>query len=226
MRILVVEDEPRLQHLLERGLREEGHRVDVVGTLADARERLALRDDELVVLDRGLPDGDGLDLVRALRRAGDRRPILILSAKDRVDERVTGLTEGADDYLGKPFSFDELLARVAALARRAGLGAGRVIVDDLEVDLDALRAYRGGVELALTGQEFRLLRYFAENVGRVLTRTRLLEHVWDMHHDPGTNVVDVYVGYLRAKVDKGHARPLLHTVRGRGYVLEARPEPA
>ncbi len=226
MRILVIEDEPAISDLLARGLSEEGHSVQVAATLTAARR--ALREDEtpadLLVVDRMLPDGDGLDLVRQLRRAGDTRPALVLTARDRVDERVEGLYGGADDYLTKPFAFDELLARIIALQRRlGGATTPRIEVGDLAVDTEALRVWRGADELALTAQEFRLLRYLAEHVGKVLSRTRLLEAAWDMRHDPGTNIVDVYISYLRAKVDKGRERHLIHTVRGRGYVLEDRP---
>jgi DNA-binding response OmpR family regulator len=220
VRILLLEDEPKISRFLARGLGEEGHRVVVADDIDHARRALTDASFDLWIVDRMLPDGDGLGLVRERRKAGDRTPALCLTARDRVEERVEGLIGGADDYLVKPFAFDELLARIAALARRAG-GGERLVVGDLEVDPAAHRAWRGGQDLKLTAQEFRLLRYLAENAGRVLSRTRLLEHVWDTHHDPGTNVVDVYVGYLRGKVDKGFERPLLHTVRGVGYVLEA-----
>lgn len=222
MRILVVEDERGIASLLERGLSEEGHGVIRAADLASAREALALHTVDLLLVDRMLPDGDGLDLVRELRRQGDERPALCLTARDRVDERVEGLYGGADDYLVKPFAFDELLARIAALARRTGTLAGRMEIGDLVVDTEALRVWRAGRELRLTALEFKLLRYLAEHAGRVVSRARLLEAVWDLHHDPGTNVVDVYVSYLRAKLDKGFDTPLLHTVRGLGYVLEAR----
>ncbi|MCB9674728.1 MAG: response regulator transcription factor [Alphaproteobacteria bacterium] len=222
MRILVVEDEPGIARLLERGLGEEGHAVTVVATLTDARRAAKDQSTDLYVVDRMLPDGDGLDWVRELRRGGDDRPAILLTARDRVEERVEGLYGGADDYVTKPFAFDELLARIATVTRRAGIAAARVSVGDLEVDTEALRVFRGGAEIALTAQEFRLLRYLAENTGKVLSRTRILEAVWDMRHDPGTNVVDVYISYLRGKIDKGHPSPLIHTVRGLGYVLEAR----
>ena len=222
MHILILEDEPKIASFLRRGLSEEGHMVEAAADLRGARELLGKSSFDLLLVDRMLPDGDGLSLVRELRRAGDQTPVLCLTARDRVEERVEGLNGGADDYLVKPFSFDELLARVAALARRSGLAGGRVSVGDLEVDLDALRVWRAGVEVRLTAQEFRLLRALAEHPGHIVSRTRLLESAWDLHHDPGTNVVDVYVGYLRAKIDRGHARPLIHTVRGLGYVLEDR----
>jgi len=227
MRILVIEDEPAISDLLARGLAEEGHSVQVAATLTAARRALREEDTptDLLVVDRMLPDGDGLDLVRQLRRDGDTRPALVLTARDRVDERVEGLYGGADDYLTKPFAFDELLARIIALQRRLGAATSpRIEVGDLAVDTEALRVWRGSDEVALTAQEFRLLRYLAEHAGKVLSRTRLLEAAWDMHHDPGTNIVDVYISYLRAKIDKGQERTLIHTVRGRGYVLEDRPE--
>ncbi|MCK6505937.1 response regulator transcription factor [Myxococcota bacterium] len=222
MRILVIEDERKIAAFLQRGLREEGHQVDMAADCGAARDRLGAGDYDLLLVDRMLPDGDGLSIVRDLRREGDRTPAICLTARDRVDERVEGLYGGADDYLVKPFAFDELLARIAAIARRTGQG-GRLQVGDLVVDVEAHRAWRGGEELRLTAQEFHLLRYLAENAGRVLTRTRILERVWDMHHDPGTNVVDVYISYLRQKVDRGRDRPLIHTVRGIGYMLEDTP---
>jgi DNA-binding response OmpR family regulator len=222
MRILLIEDERRISGFTVRGLREEGHSVDLVEDLAASRAAVAQHAYDLLVVDRMLPDGDGLALVRELRRAGMTTPAICLTARDRVEERVEGLHGGADDYLVKPFAFEELLARIAALSRRVGRGGSQIRVGDLMLDVDAHRVTRAGQELRLTAQEFSLLRYLAENAGRVLSRTRLLQHVWDVHHDPRTNVVDVYVGYLRQKVDRGFDRPLLHTVRGVGYVLEDR----
>jgi len=222
MRILVVEDERKIGGFLQRGLTEEGHRVDLATDLAEARRSLALGDYDLLLVDRMLPDGDGLAVVRELRRDGQRTPAICLTARDRLEERVEGLYGGADDYLVKPFAFDELLARIAAVTRRVP-GADRLEVGDLQIDVPARRVYRADTEIGLTAREFDLLRYLAENRGRVLSRTRLLEAVWDTVHDPGTNVVDVYVSYLRAKIDKDFDRPLLHTVRGVGYVLEDRP---
>jgi DNA-binding response OmpR family regulator len=222
VRVLVLEDERKIAGFISRGLREEGHLVEVVEDLAAARRVVGNGTWDLLLVDRMLPDGDGLSLVRELRREGNPVPAICITARDRVDERVEGLHGGADDYLVKPFAFDELLARMAAVTRRAGHGGARIVVGDLVVDIDRHRVERAGQEIALTAQEFSLLRYLAENAGRVLSRTRLLEHVWDMHHDPGTNVVDVYVGYLRKKVDKGFEQPLIHTIRGVGYLLEAR----
>lgn len=222
MRILVVEDERKIAGFLARGLGEDGHRVDVAVDLAAARTAVDSADYDLLLVDRMLPDGDGLSLVRELRRRKVETPAICLTARERVEERVEGLSGGADDYLVKPFAFEELLARIAAVMRRRP-GSGVIEVADLKIDPAARRVYRGERELRLTAREFDLLRYLAENAGRVLGRTRLLEAVWDTTHDPGTNTVDVYVSYLRAKVDKGDARPLIHTVRGVGYVLEDRP---
>lgn len=220
MKILVVEDERKIAGFLQRGLQDEGHRVDVVGDLASARAADVAAYD-LCLVDRNLPDGDGVEFIRSLRTARVAVPAICLTARDRVEDRVAGLHAGADDYLVKPFSFDELLARIEAVLRRAR-GADALRVGDLTIDVAARRVVRGGVELRLTAREFDLLRYLAEHRGRVLSRTRLLEAVWDTTHDPGTNTVDVYVSYLRAKVDKGFDTALVHTVRGVGYVLEDR----
>jgi DNA-binding response OmpR family regulator len=222
MRVLVIEDEPKIAGFLERGLTDEGHRVDLVSDLAAARLAARAEEYDLILVDRMLPDGDGLTVIRDLRRAGDRTPAICLTARDRVEERVEGLYGGADDYLVKPFEFAELLARIAAVTRR-GPAPERLQVGDLVIDVAAHRAHRGGSEIQLTAQEFALLRYLAEHAGRVLSRTRLLDAVWGVTHDPRTNVVDVYISYLRAKVDKGFDRPLIHTVRGAGYVLEDQP---
>ncbi len=221
MRILVVEDERKIAGFLQRGLEGEGHRVQVATDLAGARALLSAASFELLLVDRMLPDGDGLTLIRALRQRGVGVPAICLTARDRVEERVEGLEGGADDYLVKPFSFEELLARILAVTRR-GRGEEALTVGDLQIDVPARRVSRAGQEIRLTTREFDLLRYLAERRGRVLSRTRLLEAVWDTTHDPGTNTVDVYVSYLRAKIDKGFERPLLHTVRGAGYVLEDR----
>ncbi len=222
MRILVVEDEPKIAAFLERGLREEGHRVDVAGDLETAREQLDVGAFDLLLVDRRLPDGDGLDLVRELRRRRLALPSICLTARDRVADRVEGLVGGADDYLVKPFEFEELLARITAVLRRHPQ-VDRIEVADLVVDVASRTVSRAGVELRLTAREFDLLRYLAERKGQVVERARLLRAVWDTARDPGTNVVEVYVSYLRAKVDKGFEIPLLHTVRGVGYVLEERP---
>ena len=175
-----------------------------------------------VITDRMLPQIDGLDIVRRLRAGGDRTPILVLSALDAVDERVRGLRAGGDDYLGKPFAMEELLARVESLLRRASSAELTVLrVDDLELDLLQRRARRAGRELDLTAREFRLLEYLARHAGKVVTRAMLLQGVWDIHYDPQTNVVDVHVSRLRQAVDKEFERPLIHTVRGVGYSMYA-----
>ena len=175
-----------------------------------------------IITDRMLPQIDGLDIVRRLRAGGDRTPILILSALDAVDERVRGLRAGGDDYLGKPFAMEELLARVESLLRRAASAELTVLrVDDLELDLLQRRASRAGRPLDLTAREFRLLEHLARHAGKVVTRAMLLQGVWDIHYDPQTNVVDVHVSRLRQAVDKDFARPLIHTVRGVGYSMYA-----
>jgi two-component system OmpR family response regulator len=228
MHLLLLEDDLRVASFLRRGLQEEGHTVDVAPTLHEARALLASGVHDLLLLDRMVPDGDGLDLVRRLRAAGDERPVLVLTARDRVDDRVEGLYGGADDYLTKPFSFEELLARLAALGRRARTeeASATVQIGDLVVDPSADRAWiAAGAEpreLSLTAQEHRLLRFLVSHRGRVLSRARLLDGVWGLQHDPGSNVVDVYVRYLRNKLAEAGAAPLIHTVRGRGYVLEDR----
>lgn len=222
MRVLLVEDEPKISGFVARGLIEEGHSVEVAADLAAARKKLTTMAYDVMVVDRMLPDGDGLALVRERREAGDRIPAICVTARDRVGERVEGLLGGADDYLVKPFAFEELLARLTAIARRTTEVAARVVVGDLVVDVDRHRVSRGSREIALTAQEFLLLRSLAENSGHVMSRTRLLATVWQTFHDPGTNVVDVYIGYLRRKIDAEGEPPLLHTVRGVGYVLEDR----
>ena len=175
-----------------------------------------------VITDRMLPQIDGLDIVRRLRESGDRTPILVLSALDAVDERVRGLRAGSDDYLGKPFAIEELVARVESLLRRSASAALTTLrVDDLELDLLQRRASRAGRALDLTAREFRLLEYLARHAGTVVTRAMLLQSVWDIHYDPQTNIVDVHVSRLRQAVDKEFERPLIHTVRGVGYSMYA-----
>lgn len=221
MHILVVEDENKIAGFLQRGLTEEGHRVEVARDLLSARAALT-QDFDLLLVDRMLPDGDGLALIRELRRAGNPTPAICITARDNVEDKVEGLYGGADDYLVKPFQFEELLARIAAVSRRA-TSIDELRVGDLSLDTQRRRVRRGDHEIFLTAQEFDLLRYMAEHAGHVLSRTRLLEAVWDISHDPRTNVVDVYISYLRTKIDKDYDVKLLHTVRGVGYVLEAQP---
>ncbi len=227
MRVLVVEDDRAVAGFIVKGLREAGHHAEHVETGRDALLRLGSEPFDAVVLDRMLPGGmDGLHALEALRADGNHTPVLVLSALSQVDERVHGLRAGGDDYLAKPFAFAELLARVEALARRGRAGTAqaeriRLRVGDLELDLLARTAYRQGQRLDLLPREFKLLEYLARHAGQVVTRTMLLEGVWDYHFDPQTNVVDVHVSRLRGKVDKPFDKPLLHTVRSAGYMLRA-----
>jgi len=224
-KILLVEDDGETASYVARGLAEQGHVVDRAD---DGREGLFLASEasfDLVILDRMLPGLDGLSVLRALRAAGVDTPVLILSALGTVDDRIEGLEGGSDDYLVKPFAFSELSARVNALLRRAeGKSASidtRLAVGDLEVDLLGRTVRRAGRAIELKPREYSLLEYFARNAGRVVTRTMLLEHVWNYHFDPGTNVVDVHVSRLRRKIEDGFEQPILHTVRGAGYRLAA-----
>ncbi len=221
MRILLVEDDGDAAMYLVRGLRESGHLPERV---ADGREGLgrALTEDyQLVIVDRMLPGMDGLEIVRAMRRQGRQTPVLVLSALGEVDDRVAGLRAGGDDYLVKPFSFTELLARLEALARRAhpGQSVPVLAVSDLRMDRLGREVTRCGQRLNLQPREFRLLEYLMLNAGQVVTRTMLLENVWGYHFDPQTNVIDVHISRLRRKIDRGFQPPLLQTVRGAGYCL-------
>jgi two-component system OmpR family response regulator len=223
MRVLIVEDDETIAGFVARGLREAGFAVD---TAADGRRGLELARAEpydAAIVDVMLPGLDGLALVEDLRRAGLRTPVLFLSARHTVDDRVRGLQAGGDDYLVKPFAFAELLARVQALVRRASGGGGttRLAVADLELDLLAREARRGGRRLELRPKEWALLEYLMRQAGRVVSKTMILSHVYDYSFDPGTNVVDVLVHRLREKLDQGFETKLLHTVRGAGYVLRA-----
>ena len=221
MRVLLVEDDPQLSAFLLKALREVGAVADHAG---DGREGLFLAAGggyDVLILDRMLPKLDGLAILRTLRASGDATPVLVLSALGEVEDRVAGLRAGGDDYLVKPFAFSELHARLEALVRRrAGEApATRLQVADLELDVLSREVHRAGTPIALQPREFRLLEYLMRRAGQVVTRTMLLEHVWDYHFDPQTNVIDVHISRLRAKIDKGFDPPLLHTVRGAGYIL-------
>ena len=221
MRLLIIEDDRDAADYLAKAFREVGHVADVA---ADGEEGLALALDgkyDVFVVDRMLPRRDGLSVIGTLRAKGVDTPALILSALGQVDDRVKGLRAGGDDYLAKPYAFSELLARVEVLARRRiGRGEETVYrVGDLELDRLSHQVLRGETEIALQPREFRLLEYLMKHAGQVVTRTMLLENVWDYHFDPQTNVIDVHISRLRAKIDKGFARPLLHTVRGAGYMI-------
>jgi two-component system, OmpR family, response regulator len=221
MRILVIEDDRETAHFLQKALKETGHVADLA---YDGEDGLALARDgaySLLIVDRMLPKLDGLSVVKALRDGGLRTPVLILSALGDVDDRVKGLKAGGDDYLTKPYAWSELIARVEALARRSEPQeeATRYQVGDLVLDRLSHRVTRGGTTVVLQPREFRLLEYLMKNAGQVVTRTMLLEHVWDYHFDPQTNVIDVHISRLRSKIDKDFPTPLLHTVRGAGYVI-------
>jgi DNA-binding response OmpR family regulator len=220
MRVLVVEDEPRMATLLERGFREEGYAVDVACNGTDGLWLATEQDYDAVVLDVLLPEVDGLEVCRRLRAARRWAPILLLTARDAVDDRVQGLDAGADDYLTKPFSFAELAARVRALARsRSGPRPAVLEVGDLRLDPATHRAWRGHAELALSPKEMALLEMLMRHAGEVVTRTQILDRVWDFAYAGGSNVVDQYVAYLRRKVDRPFGRSDIETIRGVGYRL-------
>jgi DNA-binding response OmpR family regulator len=225
MRILIVEDERKVASFIRRGLEEEGHAVEVALDGAVALD-LVLGDPpyDLVVLDLMLPKRDGFSILRTLREERVSTPVLILTARDRVADKVTGLDLGADDYLTKPFAFEEFLARVRALLRRgAGERAPVLRLDDLTLDPATRRVTRAGRPIDLTAREYALLEYFMRNAGRTLTRPLIAEHVWGIDFDPESNIIDVYVGYLRRKLEDPAGARLLHTMRGVGYLLKAEP---
>ena len=223
MRLLVIEDDRETADYVAQGLREEGHTVDVIENGRDGLVRAASDPYDLIVLDRRLPGLDGLAIVKTIRAAGVRTPVLFLTTMVGVDDRVEGLQAGGDDYLVKPFAFSELSARVGALARRPPLSAAQTVLQiaDLQLNLVRRRVSRAGRPIELQPREFRLLEYLMRNAGRVVTRTMLLQHVWDFHFDPQTNVVETNISRLRAKVDRPFGTELIHTVRGAGYSLHA-----
>jgi two-component system, OmpR family, response regulator len=221
MRILVIEDDRETANYLVKAMGEAGHVADSAFDGEEGLERAKAEDYDVLVVDRMLPKRDGLSLISELRAAGNQAPVLILSALGQVDDRVTGLRAGGDDYLPKPYAFSELLARIEVLGRRSAPKEAETVyrVADLELDRLARKVKRGSEPIVLQPREFRLLEYLMKNAGTVVTRTMLLEKVWDYHFDPQTNVIDVHMSRLRAKIDKGFDRPLLHTVRGSGYVM-------
>jgi two-component system, OmpR family, response regulator len=222
-RILVVEDDPETAGQLAEQLSTSGYQVDLAGSGSEALSHAGTSDYAVITIDRMLPDIDGIAVMRQLRADGVSSPFLLISALGEIDDKVRGLRAGGDDYLVKPFSFIELLARLEALGRRSDTVVKETIlrVGDLAIDLIARTASRHGKDIQLLPREFRLLEYLARNEGKVVSRAMLLQHVWDLHFDPSTNIIDVYVGRVRRKVDDGQAYPLIHTIRGIGYCLRA-----
>jgi two-component system, OmpR family, response regulator len=222
MRVLVVEDEAKMAGLLRRGLQQEGYSVDLAPNGEEGVWLGTENDYDTIILDVGLPDMDGFGVCRRLREAGSWTPVLMLTARDSVGDRVSGLDVGADDYLTKPFSFAELLARIRALMRRGARERPTVLkVGDLILDPATRQVGHGEVDLLLTSKEFALLEYFMRHRGEVLSRTRIIEHVWDFAYDGNSNVVDVYVRHLRDKIDRPFGKRSIETVRGAGYRLRA-----
>ncbi len=224
MRILVVEDEKRIADFLGRGLQGAGYAVDVAPDGATALQFTHDTDYDLVILDLMLPDMDGLSVLERIRSRRAGPPVLILSARGAVDDRVKGLETGADDYLTKPFAFVELLARVRALLRRGQPSPEKLQVADLVLDCARRKVLRAAENIELAPKEFGILEYMMRNKGRPLSRTMIVEHVWDMDYDGLTNIVDVYIRHLRSKIDDRFAQKLIHTVRGIGYMIEAPPD--
>jgi len=222
MRLLLVEDDSRIARFVAKGLREQAYAVDIAATGEDALYQADINTYDLVILDVLIPGRDGFAVCRELRKSGKRMPILMLTARDAVEDRVTGLDHGADDYLTKPFEFRELLARLRALLRRSGeLHPPRLAVADLILDTAAQNVSRAGRSIPLTAKEYALLEFLARNAGRVVGRAEIAEHVWDETFDAFSNLIEVYVNRIRRKIDAGAAVPLLHTRRGAGYMLGA-----
>ncbi|MBN1341037.1 MAG: response regulator transcription factor [Phycisphaerae bacterium] len=227
MRVLVVEDNPKMAEILRQGLAEQGYAVDVSRSGHDGEFMAATEGYDAIILDLMLPDQDGLIICKNLRRRGVQSPVLMLTALSATQDKVAGLDAGADDYLTKPFEFEELIARLRALLRRGqARESTRLEFEGIELDLAKRVVRRDGQKIKLTAKEFALLEYFLRHPNRVLTRTNIGEHVWDMNFEPESNVIDVYVSMLRRRIDKGFDKPLIHTVIGSGYVLAADPPDA
>lgn len=221
MKILVIEDEKKIANLLQKGLREQGYTVDLSHDGNDGLERASAQPYEAIILDIMLPGRDGLSVLRKLRERKVTTPVMVLTARGEVNERVEGLNAGADDYLAKPFAMDELVARLRALMRRVtGENISFYKVADLSMNLVSREVIRGTRKITLTAREFRLLEHLMRSPEQVLTRTQIIERVWEYHFDPGTNLVDVYIQRLRRKVDDGEAVKLIQTVRGVGYAIK------
>jgi two-component system, OmpR family, copper resistance phosphate regulon response regulator CusR len=220
MRLLLVEDDTRIARFVAKGLREQAYAVDITATGEDALYQADINTYDLVILDVMIPGRDGFAVCRELRKSGKRMPILMLTARDAVEDRITGLDHGADDYLTKPFEFRELLARLRALLRRSGeLRSPKIVVADLLLDTAAQSVSRSGRNIPLTAKEYALLEFLARNAGRVVGRAEIAEHVWDETFDAFSNLIEVYMNRIRRKIDAGHEVPLLHTRRGAGYML-------
>jgi DNA-binding response OmpR family regulator len=221
MRILIVEDDRKVGAFLQKGLREEQYAVDVCRDGEEALEWASINSYDVIVLDIMLPKKDGFAVCRELRQKGVLTPILMLTAKDSVEDKVSGLTEGADDYLTKPFSFEELLARIRALLRRTQDYKTKALrVGDLELDPIKRQATRAGKQIPLSGKEYALLEYLMRNKGRVVTESMIVEHVWDMNYEGTSNIVNVYINYLRKKIDSESEVKLIRTMRGHGYTID------
>ncbi|SES71261.1 response regulator transcription factor [Thorsellia anophelis] len=224
MKLLVIEDDKKVSQFIERGFKELGHNVDIAEEGKTGLFLAMTEQYDALIVDRMLPGIEGLTIVQTLRAASNKIPIIVLSAMGKVDDRVKGLRSGADDYLVKPFAFEELLARVEVLIERcSGKGDVRqteLVAHDLVMDLLARKVTRNGVEIELQSREFRLLEYLLRNKGQMVTRTMLLEHVWDYHFDPQTNVIDVHISRLRNKIDKGFENKIIKTIRGSGYIID------
>ena len=222
VKILLIEDDRQTADYIAKGLREHGHVVDKADNGRDGLYMATGETYDVMVVDRNLPQMDGLSLVKAARASGTKTPVLFLTTMGGVDDRVAGLEAGADDYLTKPFAFAELMARVSALARRPPIVTTTSLrAGDLEIDLLARTVTRAGKRIELLAQEFKILEYLMRHTGEIVTRTMLLEKVWDFHFDPKTNIVETHISRLRGKIDKGFDKPLLHTVRGAGYVIRS-----
>jgi len=227
MRLLLVEDDARIARFVAKGLQEQSYAVDVVANGNDAVYQVEINDYDVVVLDVMIPGQDGFATCRAIRAVGKRMPILMLTARDGVEDRILGLDSGADDYLTKPFEFGELLARLRALLRRPSeLRPSQIVVEDLVMDAASQTVKRGNRSIPLTAKEYALLEFLARNAGRVVGRSEIAEHVWDESFDPFSNLIEVYINRLRRKIDERADRPLLHTRRGSGYILAPPTEPA
>ena len=223
MRILIAEDEKSLNQIIAARLKEEHYSVDACFDGEEALAYIAGAQYDVVILDIMMPKKDGLSVLRTLRRQNQNTPVLLLTAKDSIEDRVKGLDAGANDYLVKPFAFEELLARIRVLLRKPEVAADSCYREgDLEVHIDTHQVLRGGKEIQLSGKEFSLLRYMIQNKGIVLSREKLEQHLWNYDYAGGSNVIDVYIRYLRKKIDEGYEKKLIHTVRGTGYILKER----